>query len=410
MYSLPTKQNFFELLDSCQWNWNEKKIGYDVIGKNGNSIFLPALGFKYKNHNKIYDMDWYGYYWSSSEGSSSDGYRLIFLPGYHGINDVDKSGFYLSVRLVQASGFDTKMKGFVDLGLPSGTLWAKENASKKYLNWNEAMDFVKKLNKELSKDTNIKLDEAVNPVNDNIVDIEDKVRKIYSLIRRDAFYFAPGDGVYVDFDKTHGGNSAVIRSLGYDYDAGLVYADAVHDDRLGRAYPRLYLNEDGHLVGKDLIQELDGTVQVIDLDFPLSVTDIDKLIQRLETYVDFADMRIHSVQGIVAGLYESEGGVIVFDESDRPNVSQIIDEDGSLLKNEVTRIFLDENLQPMVELKHFHEKDVEFKFENKPFSLLKDSDVSNIYALVTSRRYAQQSRESAGNKRDIERKAPAVKM
>ena len=41
---LPTKEEFEELLEKCTWKWTtlEGRIGYKVIGKNGNSIFLPA--------------------------------------------------------------------------------------------------------------------------------------------------------------------------------------------------------------------------------------------------------------------------------------------------------------------------------------------------------------------------------
>lgn len=48
---------FQELIDKCTWTWttlNGKK-GYNVKGQNGNTIFFPAAGFKYKN-GKI----WFG--------------------------------------------------------------------------------------------------------------------------------------------------------------------------------------------------------------------------------------------------------------------------------------------------------------------------------------------------------------
>jgi len=142
---LPTKEQFQELIDSCQCKWNEKKGGYEIIGPNGNNIFLPALGYRYENYNKIYDGGSGGYYWSSTEYSSSYGYYLFFRSGRLCIDDRIKSDHYFSVRLV-SNGNDSKMKGFVDLGLPSGTLWARTNATKEYLNWHQAQEFVKKLN------------------------------------------------------------------------------------------------------------------------------------------------------------------------------------------------------------------------------------------------------------------------
>jgi len=144
MINLPTKKQFQELKDSCQCKWNEKKGGYEIIGPNGNSIFLPALGYRYENYNKIYDGGSGGYYWSSTESSSAFSYGLAFGSGYLGI-DLSKSDLYFSVRLVQVSKNPASSQ-FMDLGLPSGTLWAKTNATKEYLNWHQAQDFVKKLN------------------------------------------------------------------------------------------------------------------------------------------------------------------------------------------------------------------------------------------------------------------------
>jgi len=149
---LPSRRLIQELIDSCQWNWNEKNGGYDITGPNGNNIFLPELGYKYDNYNKIYDGGSGGHYWSSTETSGSCGYYLVFYSGRLRIDYDYKSDYYFPVRLVQASGFDTKMKGFVDLGLPSGTLWAEKNASKEYMNWNQAQDYVKELNVKLNKD------------------------------------------------------------------------------------------------------------------------------------------------------------------------------------------------------------------------------------------------------------------
>lgn len=65
----PTIEEWQELIDSCTWTWttNYKKTtnvsGYEVKGKNGNSIFIPAAGYWYGN--MPYNAN-YGYYWSSS--------------------------------------------------------------------------------------------------------------------------------------------------------------------------------------------------------------------------------------------------------------------------------------------------------------------------------------------------------
>ncbi len=63
-WSIPTAEQFNELLSSCRWVW--KKInghyGFQVIGKNGNSIFLPAAG---RNpEGEIEFQNQFGYYWT----------------------------------------------------------------------------------------------------------------------------------------------------------------------------------------------------------------------------------------------------------------------------------------------------------------------------------------------------------
>ncbi|MGM9746077.1 MAG: hypothetical protein ACI30H_03875 [Paludibacteraceae bacterium] len=67
-WRMPTKEEWQELLDNCTWTWVEgynggENNGYNVTGSNGNSIFLPAAG--YRNLNSLSYKGEYGYYWSS---------------------------------------------------------------------------------------------------------------------------------------------------------------------------------------------------------------------------------------------------------------------------------------------------------------------------------------------------------
>ena len=41
---LPTKEQYEELITSCSWTWKDN--GYKVTGPNGDSIFLPATGYR----------------------------------------------------------------------------------------------------------------------------------------------------------------------------------------------------------------------------------------------------------------------------------------------------------------------------------------------------------------------------
>lgn len=64
-WRMPTFNEIKELKEKCSWRWTEINgvYGYLVIGSTGNSIFLPAAGYRVGK-----DTDWrgtIGYYWSA---------------------------------------------------------------------------------------------------------------------------------------------------------------------------------------------------------------------------------------------------------------------------------------------------------------------------------------------------------
>lgn len=65
-WRMPTKDEFQELKDYCTWKWEKYRNyeGYYVTGPNGNSIFLPAAGFRSGPSTINYGN--FGGYWSSS--------------------------------------------------------------------------------------------------------------------------------------------------------------------------------------------------------------------------------------------------------------------------------------------------------------------------------------------------------
>ncbi len=71
-WRLPTRDEQKELLDNCTWEWTSQNgvNGYLVTGSNGNSIFLPAAG--YKENSSHTEVGEYGYYWSSTPQSNSN--------------------------------------------------------------------------------------------------------------------------------------------------------------------------------------------------------------------------------------------------------------------------------------------------------------------------------------------------
>ena len=95
---LPTKEQFEELKNSCQWTWNGS--GYKVVGPSGNSIVLPAAGCR-NCGGSVGDVGSDGYYWSSTPSGSENAWALSFYS-----SKVDMYSNYrrcngLSVRLVQ---------------------------------------------------------------------------------------------------------------------------------------------------------------------------------------------------------------------------------------------------------------------------------------------------------------------
>lgn len=94
---LPSKQKFEELKSECKWEWNGS--GYKVTGPNGNSIVLPASGYR-SCGGSVYRVGSYGHYWFSTPEDSDYAWNLNFNSG--GVSmDSNNHCYGLSVRLVQ---------------------------------------------------------------------------------------------------------------------------------------------------------------------------------------------------------------------------------------------------------------------------------------------------------------------
>ena len=100
-WRMPTLDEQKELLNNCTWTWATFNgvDGYNVTGPNGNSIFLPAAG--YRNGTSLYSSGSNSYYWSSSlyDGNSNRACYLVFYgSNYDWKYNVRSSGY--SVRPV----------------------------------------------------------------------------------------------------------------------------------------------------------------------------------------------------------------------------------------------------------------------------------------------------------------------
>ena len=104
VWRMPTDAEWTELREQCTWTYTTLNgvYGYQVASKtNGNSIFLPAAGFRDGNAAP-YVAGRRGYYWSSSllENSSDDVWIVTF--NHEKVErDNDKRNKGLSVRPVQ---------------------------------------------------------------------------------------------------------------------------------------------------------------------------------------------------------------------------------------------------------------------------------------------------------------------
>lgn len=86
-WRMPTKSEMEELTNRCTWKWTTQNgvKGYKVIGPNGNSIFLPAVG--YRSEFSLYDAGDYGQYWTSTPGG-------VFIGGTYCLRFNDDSFHY----------------------------------------------------------------------------------------------------------------------------------------------------------------------------------------------------------------------------------------------------------------------------------------------------------------------------
>lgn len=82
-WQMPTQEQIKELFDNCKYEWTTLNgvKGEKFTGPNGNSIFLPAAGYRWNGYLLIVGS--WGYYWSSTQdpGYSDYAYYLFFCSG-----------------------------------------------------------------------------------------------------------------------------------------------------------------------------------------------------------------------------------------------------------------------------------------------------------------------------------------
>ncbi len=89
-WRMPTSAEMLELKNKCTWEWTSVNgvNGYQITGPNGNSIFLPASGYRYNT-----DVDHLGmrgsngYYWTSTKSGTNNAYNLHFYTSWYGVGE-----------------------------------------------------------------------------------------------------------------------------------------------------------------------------------------------------------------------------------------------------------------------------------------------------------------------------------
>ena len=94
---LPTREQLVELKDKCTWTWTGN--GYKVTGPSGESITLPAAGYRRCNGD-VGSVGTDGYYWSSTPYGSGRVWILFFYSSKVYMSSNSRC-YGQSVRLVQ---------------------------------------------------------------------------------------------------------------------------------------------------------------------------------------------------------------------------------------------------------------------------------------------------------------------
>ena len=132
-WSTPTQNDIVELVNNCSFSWgynNSSVYGCSVTGTNGNSIFLPAAGFKILGTPQMVGSDIY--YWSDNEYEPGFAYALQGSSGnsisaYQTWNTELATFPIRPIANKKGSSSEEETHDYVDLALPSGLLWATAN-------------------------------------------------------------------------------------------------------------------------------------------------------------------------------------------------------------------------------------------------------------------------------------------
>ena len=115
-WRMPTKEEWQELLDNTTVTWTQQNgvNGRLFTASNGNSLFLPAAG--YRQYSSLNHAGSYGLYWSSSlyTDNPSGAWKLGFISGDCYMDVFGNRSYGQSVRAVRVESQNTAPTGAID--------------------------------------------------------------------------------------------------------------------------------------------------------------------------------------------------------------------------------------------------------------------------------------------------------
>lgn len=100
-WTTPSLDDILELENNCTWTWESYNgiKGYKVIGNNGNSIFLPASGYKMMGQSSAKKVGEWAYYWTLTPANGM-AYIIMGTSAEVAYGQMNTSMTYLPIRPV----------------------------------------------------------------------------------------------------------------------------------------------------------------------------------------------------------------------------------------------------------------------------------------------------------------------
>lgn len=105
-WKIPSYDQFRELERECTWEWKSKNgiLGYLVTGKNGNSIFIPAVG--YKSGSWSYNYNERGDYWSDYVNNAGSANYFNMSSSVHTVANLFAKSKYCGLTIRPVISYD----------------------------------------------------------------------------------------------------------------------------------------------------------------------------------------------------------------------------------------------------------------------------------------------------------------